>query len=380
MTANNIDYHDTERSKTDLWILDKKNDLFWVFGGGIVSLVLIAPVLLWPALIPIIFWTWALFFDGTHIWATWSRTYIDTEFRQQRRALMYGSLVFVMLPFVFVIADNTWPDRNIIYYFLSFALLWSYHHITRQHYGFVSLYDRKAQTGARAHAINKWSLYLGLWIPYLHLGMNHPLNIKLFELQGFHQTPLISQLMFWLPVIASLLILGITLYRYALTRRSGQTGIAIPFLLLCLVCHNTLLYGYGALEPLYPAASNPAQHFMVLTVMLTLFHNVQYHAIVWRYHSRNYTDTARNRAQHGLASKMNKSLWHYLAWAVLFSAIYVYAEWLMGDYPSVTGAFTAGQLNLWALAVWWGLSLHHFYLDQRIWRTGSSKQLQKTLV
>jgi len=27
--------------------------------------------------------------------------------------------------------------------------------------------------------------------------------------------------------------------------------------------------------------------------------------------------------------------------------------------------------------VWWGLSLHHYYLDQKIWRVSKARDLQR---
>src|SRR5947209_19791925 len=80
------------------WIVSRRYDTAFIFGGAAASLC--APLLVWwqPALLPSLFWVWLFLFDGTHSWATYSRTYADPQFRKENRRLLLGSLAWFALP------------------------------------------------------------------------------------------------------------------------------------------------------------------------------------------------------------------------------------------------------------------------------------------
>ena len=84
-----------------------------------------------------LWWFWSIGFDGTHIFATASRTYFDREARVRNRRLFYGSLLFFFsLGPVMVLAG--W--KGWLYLLVG---AWAYYHVIRQHYGFMVLYKVK---------------------------------------------------------------------------------------------------------------------------------------------------------------------------------------------------------------------------------------------
>src|SRR5215472_3466983 len=76
------------------WIIGRGVDLSLVIGSGLagyVYLVLFAAV---HVKFSYLWWFWSVGFDGTHIFATASRTYFDRDARARNRVLFYGSLIF----------------------------------------------------------------------------------------------------------------------------------------------------------------------------------------------------------------------------------------------------------------------------------------------
>src|SRR5215472_3918476 len=76
------------------WIITRGVDLTFVIGSSLAGYLYL---LLFAAIhVPTswLWWVWSIGFDGTHIFATASRTYFDAEARARNRGLFYGSLIF----------------------------------------------------------------------------------------------------------------------------------------------------------------------------------------------------------------------------------------------------------------------------------------------
>ena len=61
------------------WIVGPRYDLGWFFGGAAVSLLALGLCLGAGVPIVVLWWTWILAFDGPHIAAAFTRTYVDLE-------------------------------------------------------------------------------------------------------------------------------------------------------------------------------------------------------------------------------------------------------------------------------------------------------------
>src|SRR4051812_37457063 len=121
------------------WIVSPRFDLGWFFGGAALSLLMLA---LYAAGVPVVvlFWTWLLAFDGPHIAAAFTRTYLDrAEWRQRGTLLRRSLLAFAVGP-AFLLLAVAIASPQPFYLFLGLAALYGYHHVVRQHYGFLALY------------------------------------------------------------------------------------------------------------------------------------------------------------------------------------------------------------------------------------------------
>ena len=80
--------------RTDHWIISRGGDLSLVIGSAAAGYIYL---LLYTGLhvpITLLWWFWSVGFDGTHIFATASRTFFDSEARARNPKLLYGSLLF----------------------------------------------------------------------------------------------------------------------------------------------------------------------------------------------------------------------------------------------------------------------------------------------
>src|SRR5438552_571890 len=122
------------------WIVSRGFDLAWFFGGAALSLAVL--VLFFGAGAPVVllWWIWLLAFDGPHIAAAFTRTYLDPdEWRARPAVLIAGLLAFAVGPAA-LLAGLALRSAGPFALFLGLATLYGYYHIVRQHYGFVALY------------------------------------------------------------------------------------------------------------------------------------------------------------------------------------------------------------------------------------------------
>jgi len=358
------------------WIVSRDFDLGWFFGGSVLSLV--ALLLFFGAGVPIVvlWWVWLLVFDGPHIAAAFTRTYLDgDEWRERRGVLVRGLLVFALGPAA-ILAGLAVGDDLPFLLFLGFATLYAWYHIVRQHYGFFALYRaRDAAVTPLEGRLETLFLYAGLWAPYLAFVLSHPRARRLMPpvpdaLRAMHDAVGVVIVVGWL------LMLGVYGAR---TLARGRPSPRAAYLLLTVTLYGIIYFAVARFEPVYGGSRGPDEDFLLLSVMVTIFHNVQYLGLVW-FHNRNRYADGRG---HGPAAWINQSLVRFLGACVLFAPVY----WLLACWTSVfpscavfdgahLGPITAGRIGL---CLWWGLALQHYYLDQKIWRVSRDGALRRHL-
>jgi hypothetical protein len=359
------------------WIVSRPFDLAWFFGGALLSLVAALLVLGGGASIVAVWWIWLLAFDGPHIAAAFTRTYLDgAEWRARPGVLVRGLLVFLVGP-AFLVAGLLTGSARPFSLFLGLAAFYGYYHIVRQHYGFLALYQ--AVNGDRARLdrrLDAFVLYAGLWAPYAYFMLSHPRARRLLEIPG--EGPLAAaadQFVGAAVVVWTLAI--IALVGRALARAPALNRPKLAYLAVTLPVYAVIYFLLSHAEPVYAASAGPDQDFLMLSILVTVFHNVQYLGLVW-FHNRNrYAEGA------GVAGWVNRSPARFLGACALFSLVVytLFACWT-DVFPGcrlVTlglGPITASQLGL---CLWWGLALQHYYLDQRIWRISGDTELKRNL-
>ncbi len=324
---------------TTRWIIGRGVDGVFVIGSSLAGYVYL---LLYAALhVPIgpLWWIWSVGFDGTHIFATASRTYFDREARARNRRLFYGSLLFFFaLGPAMVLAG--W--KNWLYLLVG---AWAYYHVLRQHYGFMVLYKVKNRDlGRLDNALDRLFLGVMLLLPPVHRFLiHHPEELGIpWSFPGL-ETPMLV-----LIALTAALFLG----RQWLRIRAGDLIDVPKYLLLAAVIPlHWLTFAYMSWQAAVPT--------------VTIVHNLQYHAIVW-FHNRNRY--AEGGAVHGrIPAAVGRSLLAYAAIGLLFSVLY-----------RVPG-FELGKVSDLAFGFFCGFGLTHYYLDSRIWRVRHDPGLRAAL-
>jgi hypothetical protein len=361
------------------WIVSRRFDLGWFFAGAVVSLAVVGLYFGVGLPILVLWWTWLLAFDGPHIAAAFTRTYLDREeWRTRRSVLLRGLLVFAVGP-VLLLFGLAIGSAQPFQLFLGLATLYAYYHIVRQHYGFLALYRAVNDERDRLdRIIDTWALYVGLWAPYIYFVLSHPRARRVLSLPSEGSGALAVEVAGIVAGVAWLLTVAVFLARALLTpARRNRPKIA--YLLTTVVLYGLIYFLIARYEPVYAESTGPDQDFLLLSVLITVFHNVQYLGLVWFYNSNRYGQAT---PAVGPAWWINRSLGRFLGACSLFSVVYLLFACWADVFPGchiftfTLGAVTASQIGL---CLWWGLALQHYYLDQRIWRLSADATLKRYL-
>ncbi len=327
-----------------------------------------------------LWWIWIVTFDGPHIFATISRTYLDRQEWQLRGPLLLGSLLwFLFGPGVLALSiasSSTTP----FFIFLTFAQLWAYWHVVRQHYGFMVLYQKKnGESAGKENLVDYWFFYIMMLAPFLSFIMRHP---DARSQVGLSASPTAVEALV-LNGVHGIIFVVIALYagKQVLDVGTGKQ-LNLPknlFFLACMPLHLVIF--------LHPYISTQID-IRLFTVFVTIYHNIQYQGIVWFY-NRNRYGTDSSGQSFGLASKVSKNFLTYYSAGILFTLVYRYTDWTFigamvpfGIGPNVVSEFRLGSLfsaSDLAIGFWWGFAFNHYYLDQKIWRVSKDRRLNRDL-
>ncbi|MFY9608308.1 MAG: hypothetical protein WAU45_06785 [Blastocatellia bacterium] len=349
------------------WIINQKDDLVWFIGSVVASYLFLIGNLTLVKLglsVMILTWIWALGFDGPHVFGTISRTYADREERRKHAKLFYGSFMLFALGPAMVVAGqfnllgtDVWGPV-----FFLFASIWAYYHLVKQHYGFMILYKKKNSDLAEIdNLIDRAFLLLGMTYPFIRFLTHSQAAKERIEGMGlsaeggavwWFETPV-----FWAFFISLVLFVG-----RQCRRLYSRQPLNVPKLLLLAACLPMHWIVLRCLEPVQP----PAAAALAAVATLTIYHNIQYHRIIW-FHNRNKY-TRGDASKYGAAAVINKNVWSYIAFAVLFGAAYHIPHYTIVRPDSFWMAFI------------WGGAFTHYYLDSKIWRVRRDQQLNKNLL
>jgi len=176
-----------------------------------------------------------------------------------------------------------------------------------------------------------WLLWLGCVYPFVRFGLSDAYAASGMPL--LFPAAALPQLRLGLDLVAlgALVMIGIL---RLLDRRPPRLGPAHLYTALAVGLH---LVTFALLRELLP-----------ITATLNLFHNLQYHRIVWHHEAR------RGRKPFG-------GLGRYLAAGILLGLVwYVPRILVVSAVPSLARDLVIGAC--------WGVAFHHYFVDARIWR------------
>ena len=233
--------------------------------------------------------------------------------------------------------------RRRLPFFLQAALLWAYYHLVRQHWGFVALYRRRTPGDPTPARLDEAFLWLGCLYPFVRFSLT-----PAFVASGLPQLLPAAAAATLRHVLDGAVALAAVALAVAWVRRGGgrALGPKHAFMAIVIAFH---LATFALLENL-----------LEITATLTIFHNLQYHRIVWQH------EAGKGRRPLG-------GLVPYLAAGLGLGVIWY--------GPRVLGAHLAGPglVRNVILGVGWGVAFHHYLVDARIWRLRRAPAVARAL-
>ncbi|MBC87461.1 MAG: hypothetical protein CL677_09830 [Bdellovibrionaceae bacterium] len=359
------------------WLKNPAFDLMFVTGGAFFTLLVAALAFSEPTFMPYILWIWIIAFEGSHFWATFSRTYIDKKYRSENSKVLFGSLVFFAFPGLAVLADSLQSDVSYMTLYGFFIFVWSLYHNAKQHYGFLSIYTGKAKVPEALKAKMVHLLFWGVGVAQVYFLFN-------FKSQLVFGLPSVSEmggsLGFLLGTVPMLISLALFIKLVFLAKEAvgivgGKALIGLYYVATCLIFYSTMFYFIAPKDLIFQNLTG-AETLMLIAVMNSLFHNIQYHAIVWYYGNKRFNEQSAENKGYGVARFVNYKLANYMGFSLLMGLVFGFIVWNVGDWPAPTGSWHGVQSHSWAYILFFGIIGHHFYLDQKIWRPSKSKELR----
>ncbi len=316
-----------------------------------------------PALVVPLWWGWLFLLDGPHLFATWLRTYADPEERRRRPRLFAWSLLLVVPGLAAFALSKALGSSRPFDVFLLATTIWAFFHAVRQEYGILALYQRRAGADAPTRAFDSRFLTGSLWGSYLLFLVAHPWSRRALELPV--EVPREAELAF----LAGGAVLAAATLAYAaraVARRRAGLDVTPQLFVLgpVLAVQVFALFVVGGFEPLVPEPTNPEQYFLAAAVVGGLPHGAQYLGIVF-FASRRRTVGKRPFAAYGVF--------------LLLSIAYLALNAARGSGPAYAWFSVESDAARIFLALYWGLFLHHYWLDQYIWRVQDDPILREEL-
>ncbi|MEW6734264.1 MAG: hypothetical protein AB1489_23260, partial [Acidobacteriota bacterium] len=343
MSAIPVPFNNLSSRLSVSWIVNRPADLLLFIGSALAGYLYIWLNVGLGIPMIILFWIWSLGFDGPHIFAMASRTYFDREERKKRGKLLFGSLL------VFFSLGPTLVLLELQPILLLLVATWAYYHVIRQHYGFMVLYKKKNDDLAKIDNLLD-RLFLAVMLIYPPF---QRFFIYKVEEMGIPRQYALAQLLPWLDPILRLIIVTIAvafIVRQLQRMRDGK-ALNIPkyLLMLAVIPLHWLTFHYMG-----PLDSVPT---------VTIFHNIQYHGIIWFYNRNRYQPRQEAARRYGwLPAWVTHRFAYYVIAALLFSALYRIPGYWLGHYHphELTRELAFG--------FFWGFGFTHYFLDSRIWR------------
>jgi hypothetical protein len=414
------------------WLISKKDDLVWIIGSGAASLFLLLLYFFLSGVLPtvsnirlsdaviigIIFFIWSFFFDSTHFFATYSRTYFDKSYLENNKTLLFSSLlIFLLGPFLLIsawaLSEKQFQEifTKAIFALIIFgSVLWGYYHIVRQHWGMLALYQKKnKENNAIQYRLDALLLAVGcLWPFVFYLNENIIEDHRLINVRSALQE---GNFIDFLQILSVLLLSGFLFKRVAYLEVLGKLFSYIGcFLLLLLIwlksdiqisVESILIYSELSLRILfigiviayisYVFLNNKkinipkllllasvlivhnlvllsVTNFLLISACLTIFHNIQYHRIV-RFFNVNHYQTV----DQGFSFLLTQKLFYFIVIALFFSFVVIAMRGsiLLAENALIKMILITSVVN--------GVALHHYYLDGLIWRVSKSTTLSDSL-
>lgn len=408
------------------WIINKREDLIWLIGSSLLSFILAAAYFILTgcfnvstslaSIILVIFWS--IGFDISHLFASYTRTYFDPIYFRANRFELIGVLLVLLVGPIYLLIAYRLHDldsiRALITVLTYFTLSFAYYHLIKQHWGFISLYRTKnGETNPITRKLDALILVSGLMYPYIkyYLFSYTPITstkilpVEVWQLlvsnlfigggsciiltascQFFPKfRSSISKFMLYMAIICCSIGAAIIIARNCDLQKFMNIAATICVVIFCISIATALMFLLKSRTINYPKwllmivviATHNIIYSLPLTLPLvyacvTIFHNMQYHRIVYFVNQAKYLDSLTKiaKTQFGFAAKIVSSLSLYSGLTILFSLT-------MGGIVYITSLLVKQEIYIYlVLMLFWGMAWHHYILDSMIWHHRHDKELK----
>ena len=354
------------------WVRSPAWDLGFFFGGSALALgvgvaVLMKPTLLLPAVV-----LWLLLIDGPHFAGTWLRAVADPVSRAAFRRPIAVGWAWLASGLVALGVATAAGERGLFDLYLLFGTIWGFHHFIRQNHGILSLLHRQRgrdPVGFRLDAKLAYTLQWGL------IGLSllaHPINRW-----AVGRGPAGPQEREIFATVGVVLVIAAALWAVDLALRARAGRPWLPGLFALGPVCGLYAFGLGVVGPAEPVALDPAnleQQLLATQLVLAIVHGVQYLGLGLVVGERRWAGGGG-----AWAGWLQARPARAYAALVAVSALYVGLNGLRGGVAGWAVLPSGGSAESAFLAVYWGILLHHYYLDQHLWRPHRDERLRAEL-
>jgi hypothetical protein len=340
------------------WIVSARADILWFTVGGAASAFIFWA--LWRfSHVPLIVLVgiWAVIFDETHGFATISRTYLDAEERKRRGRWLWGSLAFFIAigPILILLHLGDWLELA--------TVVWGYYHVFKQHYGFMMMYKKKNRDfSPEDMKLDKIFFAAAFYFPFL----TYPLHSS--EAAAILPYPIPARLASGYENTLLFVLILVTLAYVVRQIQKWRQGLDLNW-------PKQLLFASAI--PVNYVLFRSAMPLLGVYAAVTIFHNVQYHRLVWFYNQNKYAKDAKEAAKYGLATLVNARWITYVAAAALYAIIFdVVPRFVLRDG---VGLMNIGTRNHIIFSFFAAPGLLHYWVDGHIWKVRSDPSLRTYL-
>lgn len=350
-------------TKNELWMVNRKFDLFFFQFTGLLCLILIVPYLLWgqASVIPI-YNFYLVFFGLPHNFLTWAHIFPKNVRGSYNLELIMQAAIIcfafcILIPFVRHTELENW-----ILSIITYASLW---HSYRQHHGICKIYDAIQSERTKDYSVfadrKAINLFLGLGLHTVLIWAFTKEHIPFLLSADAMYELIYPRLPWWLfeVYVAITCAVGIWGLKRCLWDRY-HAGKFLPWPQLGLIAVSLATY-------VVPYLFVPIEAIPVSVAIGTIFHNIQYFVFVWiaeKYRAKELREKeiplqSWQKIIHDQRWKsfLGISLFYSFAIIVLFSLI-----------PTSAG-----------LVLIYFLAFAHYIIDGLIWRRQNNKLLSPTL-
>jgi hypothetical protein len=347
-----------------------------LFGGAAGAVLIGFVVWRWPVLLPWLFWAWLLLIDGPHLLATGLRSWADGSRREVDAVWRRRAWIAFAVPFAAWLLARFVPQAHAMDLLLGVGALLSWHHMLRQNEGIHAILAAQQPMNIADRVLGvaerRW-MVAWLWLAFAASAVWTPANRSNWGVGAEGASVFDAATYVLLAAMAACIVMVL---RAGLERRRLGRPLR-PWLFACfasggLLTLAALLIGWA--EPVHAPVRSAEQMFMAVTLVVGFAHGTQYLLVALASH-RHRTHAAAS----WLASSAHRPVMT-LAWLGLASFIaYGAINALKGTLPGVQWADESSPLGQAAIALYWGVFFHHYYVDRYIWRIRSEPSLRDEL-